>query len=648
MSDKQSNSIETPDSRGALDEQTLQRYLDGRLSSEEQHSVSEGLKRSPEARRKLDALREEERLLRGALERLSEPPVKIAEKVMTQLYAEHNRHMTIIRTRRFRNRLVAALSVAALLLIAVMSLQPRESAGRFLAGPGVTRLRDGAERKQLTKQDRFYPGDRLLTAKGQFARLMLADGSVLDLGEHSELKIEQFGTEKWLLLLTSGTVRVRVAKETAQAAVEVFGDEIRVDARSDAEISVARRLDTVWPDIADPWQNDVSSVSRAGSGERRARLSVFKGSAQIVGGEMDRSTRVSAEQTLLFAPHVTTIEDTRIQRVLPREDEEWFQVTGNGPKDRAMLGLLGAFEWRSLGSRMGLLADLPGGQDALKEISSAFATLELASATIEPEARAQRLGKGLQSLRSASEVLVLSDPRRWRGRTLEGLVHFDRARVLLGFESEEARGKAKDAFLAALVAFEEALTGGETVEAPKGTPKAPGLAKLPAPAISLNTRVNDLAPDEHAFLLAAFYKPWAQYHLSCLMGKNESESTAEATGKDAAKSFSAVHDLMGRSVEVLVCRYGWALSMRLTGNMEEAEAKLRDLASTSLAGLSKKARACTEGLRQASLVNLATIFAATNEDAKLREILDTFRIRYPSPNDSRVEAVLKPLEAASR
>ena len=48
-----------------MDELNLHRYMDGRLDERERRSVDEALRQDPAARRTLDALREEARLIAG-------------------------------------------------------------------------------------------------------------------------------------------------------------------------------------------------------------------------------------------------------------------------------------------------------------------------------------------------------------------------------------------------------------------------------------------------------------------------------------------------------------------------------------------------------------------------------------------------------
>src|SRR3989337_2981241 len=105
--------------------------MDGRMEPAEQEALQERLQADPVARRTLDALREEAKLLREALENLSEPDSKLADKVLSVLYAEHRQRTALVRARRFRNQLVAALSAAALVLFALYAIKPEGGAGRM-------------------------------------------------------------------------------------------------------------------------------------------------------------------------------------------------------------------------------------------------------------------------------------------------------------------------------------------------------------------------------------------------------------------------------------------------------------------------------------------------------------------------------------
>src|ERR1043165_457 len=71
-----------------IDELQLIRYLDGRLGSAQKQEVEDLLRTSAAARRRLDALREEEKLLREALETLSEPSKRLSDKVIAAIHSD--------------------------------------------------------------------------------------------------------------------------------------------------------------------------------------------------------------------------------------------------------------------------------------------------------------------------------------------------------------------------------------------------------------------------------------------------------------------------------------------------------------------------------------------------------------------------------
>jgi hypothetical protein len=261
--------------------------------------------------------------------------------------------------------------------------------------------------------------------------------------------------------------------------------------------------------------------------------------------------------------------------------------------------------------------------------------LEAAENLGEAAERAQRLGQGQQLLRSATQGLPLSNQLRWQGRVLEGLAHYERGRALLAVRTAKAKLEAESAFLAAAVACHEALAGARKDLAPV-TEVAPGLAERNAPKLSASTRLRDLLPVEQALLLARFYKAWALFHLKQLTAFPETEelASAEVASEDPAALFETAAGALDQSVEGLAARYGQALALAQTQRLGEAQTILTELGSTSVAGLAPGAHAHVQGLRQWALVEAARLDMQLREWAKVRTVVEAFRLRFPLDSDA--------------
>ena len=122
-----------------IDELQLMRYLDGRLEGAKKQETEELLRTNTAARRRLDALREEEKLLRESLETLSEPSKRLSDKVIATLHNEERFRVQAIRNKRLRRNLVWGMAVAASFVLCVLLMRPRESMGNAVAGTELAR-----------------------------------------------------------------------------------------------------------------------------------------------------------------------------------------------------------------------------------------------------------------------------------------------------------------------------------------------------------------------------------------------------------------------------------------------------------------------------------------------------------------------------
>lgn len=624
-----------------LDELQLMRFMEGRLDATEQAEVQARLQRSPEDRRTLDALREEARLLREAAENLSEPPAKIGEKVIAVLRAEHRHRVALDRARRFRNRLIAITSTAALLLIGLYFLSPREETARLLSGTMASVARGGGAPVPLPKGGLLYDEDTLITGRGQFVRMQLSSNCQVDVDEDSRVKIEKGAAS--LISVESGRARISTDGLKHSVLVRTGYGHIRAEQDAEFEFWLVTTRETRWPSWTEPWTSEKREPPPAAT---LACVTVFKGAAYIHTNDYPKGFPVGAGRRVTFTASRLPVERQEFDdwEALDSRREPWHGLDGVLPPGLALLEVFPPFNWKELGERTGLLSsDTPGGTDVAASIKEAFGTLAKAQEIGDPVARAAQLSQGQQALRAAMQGLPLSSELRWIGRTIEGLAHFERGRCLQAVATEQALNDAAGAFQAASVAFHEALAGSSQQDLQTDATVAPGLGSFPAPKLAVGSRLRDLTPVEQGMLLARFYLPWA-LRANASLSRNEDEVEKMAR-EPLPPLFEQAAALMDASVEGLASRYGRALAMADEGRVDEGLEILAGIRSCSVAGLPDAVRVQVEGLRQAAHVASVRIHADRGEWDQVRDILDMFRARYPISTNGPAEERMKEIQS---
>ncbi|MBI3829063.1 MAG: FecR domain-containing protein [Planctomycetes bacterium] len=627
-----------------ISEIELQRYMDGRFAPEEQTQIEERLKANPAARRTLDAMREEARLLREGLENLSEPPYKIADKVMAGIYTDYRKRMTVLRAKRIRNRFAVALSAVALLMVAFYMIHPREPAGQIASGNRAHIVHADGAQETLTKGAKLFDGDVLATQRGEFARLVLADGSALDIDEDSRVRIEKVRDRAVTLGLESGRAGIVVGRENLGFIMNTARGQLRLLPGSVIDLWIPVSSRARAPQGLGPW----SAPEPAAKPEAPAGvvlLTVKEGTAYVDGLAVERMH--CARLAPSAAPSGSTdavLSAFTAPQALDSRNEAWAANDGNGPQDCATLGLFPPFDFNALGRRFVLTEQLPGGTAADAGMRDALQTLTEANGVENLDQRAARLSLGQQGLREITQGFPLSFEGRRRARVLEGLAHYERGRVLLAIGTPQAQSGAQAAFLAATVAFREALEGGLDDPA---APHAPGLAELKlAPKVVAAMRLKDFSPDEAALLLTQFYRPWALYQMRELPASGEAADAAATADENLPGLFDATCDLLGRSVEGMAARLGKARALQQAGRKGEGLAALDEICVTPIAGMNDEARAQAEGLRQAAHVERARLHAAAGNAEALARVAAEFAMRYPLELDGPAGKVLRALQAS--
>jgi hypothetical protein len=525
------------------------------------------------------------------------------------LYAEWRQRESLRRTRRLRHQLIAAVSVAAVLVFAFLALRPRETAGNVVAAAGGSLLRGTNPPAAIERNDRLCSGDVLLTGRGQFVRLRLAQGAVVDLEEQSRLKLEHRGGAP-LLFLEKGRAGIQAAREVAPLCVRTEAGEFVFSAEASGEVWLARTSAVRWPEWLEPWKSAAEVLDPPGPPV--TCVTVASGSVHVSGPGY-RKTLARGERLLAAAGS----EAQFVKAAAPPSRGGW-QESLHVPEDRPLLGLARVQDLPELARRWGIGEKLKVPPATLETLRAAMGELAAGLAATEAAERAAKLGEGQRRLREVVQALDLREENRWLGRTLEGLAFYERGRALRALAGETARDEAQAAFQAAAMAFEEALTCAGASASSAGSVDFAGLP-----------------PAGQAGLLARFYLPAALYHQTCL---------APAAVEDPLPRFEAAAQNLGRTIESLAARYGRALALAQAGRQQEAETAFQELAAIHLAGLSDAPRAYLNGLQHASCCEWARLAMAKGQAAQLERITQAFYSRFPLDGGGRAAGILMVLQ----
>ena len=611
-----------------IDELQLIRYLDGRLEGAQKQAVDDLLRTNAAVRRRLDALREEESLLREALETLSEPSKRLSDKVVATLHTEERFRLQAIRNKRLRRNLVWGLGVAASFVLCVWLMKPRDSMGSAVAGTGGTVVLPSGERRPFGKNSSFYERDQIVTAASQFLRLHVSNDAQIDLDERSKLVVEKNKPEP-AFRLESGRLGLQTAQQ--DVIVRLPQGMIRVSAESVVDVWLPGAAKAEWPEwlmtlpafdgaAAKPEKPEselpavvtvisggiaaMNDVVREGvSTPQGNRLRLYKGSKDLTGKSVDLS-------------------GSRV--IETRRGNSWHSSDGNGPQDRALVGLFDKCDFTELGQRLGMTKNTPGA------IAEALVQLQEGMKATDPSARAEKLAAGQQALRAAYEPLAADDERRDFGRMLEGLAHLERGRSLMQASTPD-KVAAHAAFDAARVAFEEAIRPDGSVD------NKPDWARQIAAGTSVT--LHELSPANQSALLATFNHAVAQVWLAA-----DETATKERTS-EAAKELEALRNDLNKAVEGMAARLAHGMILQSGGRSDKAVEAYAEVLAVPMAGWSDATRHYGDGLKQASLLAMARLFHQTQQVEKLRTAVRDFAILYPLDETAATQEIRRELSA---
>jgi hypothetical protein len=610
------------ESAGAVDELQLQRYLDGRLSVRERVIVEDMLKTNAAARRTLSALREEDRLLRDAFEARIEPAKRAGDRVLLTLNNEERFRLNALRSRQLRRQVFAALASAACLFLAVWLIKPRDAAGTALSGTPATLITPSEEKRPITRSARIYEGDQIVTAQGQFLRVQLAGGALLDIDENSRVRLEKDAVPA--LRLDAGRIGLDCRSARQGMVVNLPQGAARAAAGSHTDLWLPpARAAVNWPDLLAPLPFPAQNADAPQPAT--AVVTVMSGSVSMAGGAFADGLQLSDGQRVIFtaeARRTDLVNFSASQVFDTRTEKSWHASEGNGPRDYVRIGLLDRPDFVELGVALKLTRkELAPLNDALKLLQEGMLTPDAAL-------RAGKLASGQQALRIALEPLGAADESRHLGRMLEGMAHFERGQALL-LQEKPDRPAASIAFAAAAAAFDEAR---QPVAIPGVvTPKHDKLAWVgQLTAGDLTRTLADLVPFDHSALRAAYYHAIADYWRVQTSPVNEGDAVILAVSQE----FASLRPKLGRSTEALCARLGEALCCTFAGNRAKAVDLLQQLLAVSLDGASNASRADGEGLKQAALVELVRLHVQDKELKKARLAARDFAILYPLQSNS--------------
>lgn len=609
MSNESENFAAHSGSPGPIDELQLIRYLDGRLEGAQKQAVEDLLRTNAAVRRRFDALREEETLLREALETLSEPSKRLSDKVVATLHTEERSRIQAIRNKRLRRNLVWGMSVAASFVLCVWLMKPRDSMGSAVAGTGGTVVLPSGERRPLGKNSSFYERDQIITAAGQFLRLRLSSEAQIDLDERSRLTVERSKPEA-AFRLDAGRMGVLAAQQQ-DVLLHLPQGTVRVAAGSvvDVWLPVASRAE--WPG----WlMTAPSGTAPANADAAPAVLTVISGYVHVVFEAMPEGVSASLGNRIVFTRknHTSRAIDLSGSRVVEtRRGNSWHAAEGGGPQDRALVGLFETTDFKDLGARLGMAKNTPA------PVAEALAQLHYG---MHAAARAENLAAGQQALRAAYEPLASDDERRDFGRMLEGLAHLERGRALMAAKNSDTVA-ARAAFDAARVAFEEALRPDSGAAESK-----PDWARQIAAGSSVTLR--ELSPAAQSALLASFNHAVAQVWLA------GTDAESKERMAEAAKEFEALRNDLSKSVEGMAARLAHGLVLQAGGRSDKAIEACAEVLAVPMAGWSDATRRYGDGLKQAALLAMARLYRQARQIEKLHATARDFGILYPLEENS--------------
>ncbi|HLX59741.1 MAG TPA: hypothetical protein VKX17_00535 [Planctomycetota bacterium] len=649
-----------------MDELILHRYLDGRLDELQRSAVEETLRTDATARRTLNALREEARLIGESLESLSEPSRRIGDKVVAQLHLEERSRVAVARTRKLFWRLGQAAAFAAMLMLCLYLVKPRSESGTFTSGTAATVVVNG-DRREAKKGQRIYDNDGIETAKGQFVRLDLTGGGTIDIDEFSALTLEKSGSAP-ILRLTRGRIGVNTGAVARGVQIELPQGVVTVQANSKADIWMPEAEAARWPALfysADLISKLNASEPRSqneprlqneprpqGSGNS-AIVTVFSGSAQLTCAKnaavlsAQQGTRVRMMQSEMQQRPVN-LSGSRVLDV--RGDEAIHGRDNLVPAEWALLGLLDKPHFETLGRRWGLC------DGTSPQIAQALLKLDAAMRVTAHADRADKIAAAQQALRQACETLPEKDERLRRASTLEGLAHFEE-----GYARAAAGGtKGSDpraAFDAARVAFDDALSAeaAPNTAAPNAADWQTSFNGAAAPSFAA------LTPEAQSALTATFRRAAALYwdatlsSVTIFLDSQEMALDSEDRQRkleESADVFAKLHEDLGHTVEGLAANLGEALcqaqlSIEFGAAGEPARRKALDalalILSKPLANTGGAARQAFEGIRQAALLESVRLHARGPDAQKTLNAAHDFALLYPLETNTPAAAELNAL-----
>ncbi len=643
-----------------MDELTLHRYLDGRLDERQRSSVELALRADPAARRTLDALREESRLIGAALEAQSEPlsgAGRIGARVVATLHLEERSRTAFLRTRKFVRRVGFAAALAAALTICFLLVKPRTPAGSVLSGTHATIAVHG-EKRDGQKGAHVYDGDGISTEKGQFVRLGLSGAQSIDVDEFSDLAIEKSGAAP-VLRMTRGRMGVTVGESQHSVQIELAQGVVTIQPGTRADVWLPEQTAVRRPEI---FMAPAALPSAAATAQNESAIvTVFKGYAQIVCEKNGLSFNVKQGVRAQFTktgvqPRLVNMAGSRVLDM--RGDDGLHTRDNMAPVEWTLLGVMEKPQFEMLGRRWGL--SVPGGAgnapiaDALKQLDEAM--------LVQPHAaRAEKIADGQKALRQACETLAQNDERRRMALTLEGLAHFEQgcARVAAGGKEGS---DPHASFEAARVAFDSALAGDAAHKDP-ATPNVPVEWRGAYTGGSAAPAFASLPIEAQAALTASFRRAVALSWSARIMPPQLvvldcEEATLDISEKPntmrtAAEAFAQLHDELGHTVESLAALLGEAICDLRAGDApsrRKALDALHVLVSKPIAGTDGAARQAFEGIRQAALIELVRINACGHEAQKTLDAAHDCELIFPldtnAPQFKELRALLmKGLEA---
>ncbi|MCX7804458.1 MAG: hypothetical protein N3A38_04625 [Planctomycetota bacterium] len=576
-----------------VEEIALIRLIEERLEGDALSRVEAHLRGCAECRRRADALREEEALLREALRREADADIRVAERVLAEIYARERDRRRKDRARRAGRMVLALVAAAAAVLLAVGVWLSRIPAASVILVQGCPSGSVGPNAPILGAAIRA--GDLVETARGQTARLRLGEGSILDMYELTRVRLERCDSFSARLVLDAGEIHVSLHPSSRGVLAMVPGGAVE-GVSGEFGVAVAARE----PYFAYALDGGISAPPPADgtprAGRSICRVSVPAGDVRVSEPSDTPLQLTGDREAFLGAGESGIIVRARPIQGGPR----WMRGQWAGPAASLAAwqhyGMASGPDWIALLSSPAAAHLKVGG--AAEDWVEFERLVGRARSAASPVESAAAMTGAAALVRKATAHIAPTDVRAPLARLMESLAQFERGHYL--------------------------ALAGHDADAQAALAMASDLARgLEAGRLGPETGGRSATGDEA--LLAAhleFFRALAYLRLGTLLLTGPDRRAADEALQTASGEIDRFVAERPRCIErLLLDGLARARIEEARGNFDRAADLLRQVFDADPIGLDGRVRATVEGARRAAALRLIRVMAArgrqTSEAAAL-------------------------------